>query len=381
MSENPNGDHGDGHPGDGHPGERGNDHEHGSPVLLTPNEKTVLKGYEQCREECREGLGNFKWAMGNLSTEQRYGIWALMSYVSRCWNLMSLDQPEKRQSVLEQWRRENMEWFQGNFYSGRLVALSDTTARFKIPNAYLIQMLTAVEHWLEEREFPTAAKMDAFADKLGGAAMSCLLAIMGQDEHHHDGHRDDHSASNDHHGHEGQSHANNHSEHQVSGADGVEGTAARPDRGLSRLEEAVRQIGKALVKTHLLTRFASNLKRGRVFLPQEELAKRHCRVAELTQGKADSGFCNLVSKVAGQCRSELLDASRQLDGLSFDGQRVLKSVLSIALRLLDKVEQEPAAILKRPIELTAGEQFKFQLKHVLGIEGGPELKHMQAVAH
>jgi len=304
---------------------------------LTPNEKTVLKGYKECRDECRDGIGNFKWAMSNLSAEQKYAIWALMSYVSRCWQLLELDQnaPE-RDEVLNRWREENSDWFEEKFRSAKLVALLDATTKFGVPKENLLEMLKAVEQWLQDRKFADVEALQKFSDRFGGAAVSSLLPILGLE------HGDELNAET---------------------------------------ESAAREIGRNLTRLHLLSRFSSNLKRGRVFLPMSELEESNCKTSDLCMGKSQSGFSELVIKHAKNCEKELLHGSTQLGDLSFDGVRVMKSVLSMALRLVEKIREEPEAVLKRPIELSSGEQFKFQLKHVLGMEGGSALSHLGANEH
>jgi phytoene synthase len=195
-------------------------------------------------------------------------------------------------------------------------------------------MLDSVEQWLENRKFKTEEDYRQFAQRLGGSIISMLVPILGLE---HDDLTQDEQAA---------------------------------------MEQGAQAIGKSITVTQLLTNFASNLKRGRVFLPEDLLNEYHCKLSEMRIGNGGDGFRNLINQLASEAHAELLAGAEKFSALSFDGQRVLKSVLSMNLKLIEKIKDDPDAILERPVELTTGEKFKFQMKHLMGTEGTPEFAHL-----
>ena len=297
-------------------------------TYLKPTEKTVLKGYQQCRDFVRENFDEFKWAFSNLSGHQKYGVWAILTFSGRCWQLLNLDQGSKEAAEIQnEWRDENRDWFNGKYRSAKLVALLDTFHKFRLDRKYLVNMLEGVEYWLSRREFKTLDELQEFARLIGGPVIQAIGQIVEYD------HGD------------------------------VESNERRAE-----------QIGQAIAVSQMLSRTASNVKRGRVFFPTELLTEYDCRVSDLCLGRGGPGFDRMVQVIADQARSDLLEGAHLLGDLSFDGQRVMKSILSLTLRVLDVIRESPESVLERRVQFSLMEQFRFQLKHILGMEGTKELE-------
>ncbi len=311
-------------------------HENQSDTYVTPTQKTLLKGYNECRSFVRENCAEFKWAFSNLSGEKRNAIWCLLDYAGRCYQLLGLDQgSDEAEKIQKGWREENEDWFNGKYRSPRLVSLLDSMTKFDVDQRYLVQMLEAVEQWLSQREFATVADFDRFANNLGGSMVNALLQIV----------------------------------------------ECEPGADPEHINHCANQIGKSIAIAQILSRFRTNLKRGRVFLPQDMIQQSGCRISDLCMGRGGPAFDKLIAGIVKDSESELLQGAELLGDVSFDGQRVLKSLLSLTMRLLEKIKSDPSAILQGPVELTTGEQFKFQLRHILGIEGKPYFTNVATAHH
>ena len=277
-------------------------HESASDSYITPTQKTVLKGYKECRSFVRENCGEFKWAFSNLGNEQKNAVWSLLDYAGRCWQLLSLDQSsEEAESIRDHWRQENEDWFNGKYRAARLVALVDSMTKFGVSESYLVNMLEAVEQWLSQREFSNRQDFNKFAKKLGGSMVSAIVQIVEREQ----------------------------------GSD------------VEFINRCSDEIGKSITVAQLLSRFTTNLKRGRVFLPKDRIQSSGCRVSDLCMGRGGPNFEKLIVETVNEAESELLHGAEMLGDISFDGQRVLKSLLSMTMRLLEKIKSDPSAILKR----------------------------------
>ncbi len=124
---------------------------------------------------------------------------------------------------------------------------------------------------------------------------------------------------------------------------GFDGPAALP---------AGRSAGIALQMTNVLRDLSEDAKRGRVYLPQDDLRESGYTVDELKRGVVNDAFARLMTLEIERTKRFYREANDLLPRLHRDGRRVYGLMMDRYFLLLQMISQRPSDVFSRRIRLS-----------------------------
>jgi phytoene synthase len=113
-----------------------------------------------------------------------------------------------------------------------------------------------------------------------------------------------------------------------------------------------RDLGIAFQLTNIIRDVGEDARRGRIYLPQDELARHGVTAAELLRREPGGGLAALMTEQVARARRWY---ARALDALPAEDRRAQRPGLIMAAiysALLDEIERDGCRVLDRRIALT-----------------------------
>jgi phytoene synthase len=120
-------------------------------------------------------------------------------------------------------------------------------------------------------------------------------------------------------------------------------------------DEYARDLGVALQLTAIIQRLAADVRHGRVYLPEDELARFGVTGEDLVQRRAGPGFAALMAHQAERARSFYARALAKLAAMPASERRAQRPGLALSAigeALLDEIQSDGFRVLDRRISLT-----------------------------
>ena len=209
---------------------------------MTPS---LVKSYAFCQQLTRREAGNFYPAFRILPAQQRMSMCALYAFMRIADDLSDSGEETavKRWQLLE-WRQGLRRALSGNHVHPVHEALHDTVVRYGIPAQYLEDVLDGVEMDLIQVEYATFADLRLYCYRVASAVGLACIHIWGFSD--------------------------------------------------ERAKDFAEKAGLAFQLTNILRDLAEDVRRGRVYLPMEELAQFGYEVIGLQVGRNDKAFRALM---------------------------------------------------------------------------------------
>jgi phytoene synthase len=247
---------------------------------------------------------NFGVAFALLPRPQREAIRAV-----HAWS-RSLDDAvdEEKEPALAQERLRRTRLDLAALYDGAAAeeplteGLRTHVERFRIPRAYFEELVNGVEMDLVHHRYGTFADLRRYCYRVASIVGLICLRIFGEAE----------------------------------------------ERGRAYAEN----LGLALQLTNILRDVGSDLARGRVYLPADELARFGVSEDALRRRERDGAFLQLMQFQAARARSFFLAAEHEVEKL--DRRRLLAALVMARVysRLLDRIEASGFDVLAREVRLS-----------------------------
>ena len=264
----------------------------------------LAESYAICADIARRASSSFYYTFYLLPRPQRRAMHALYAYLRRTDDLVDSDEPvAQRRAALEQWR----EHLAAALDHGALTepsiwpALADTVRRYNIPHEYLWDVIAGVEQDLEPRHYATFEELEGYCYRVASVVGMACIHVWGFND--------------------------------------------------QRALAAATRCGIALQLTNILRDLAEDARVGRVYLPEQELARFDYSSRELLSGVVDRRYRELLQwQVARAERyySQAAELSRYLPGR---GRRVFGATFDTYHALLDEVRRRRGRSLDEPIRL------------------------------
>ena len=113
-----------------------------------------------------------------------------------------------------------------------------------------------------------------------------------------------------------------------------------------------RDLGVAFQLTNIIRDVGEDARRGRIYLPQDEMAGLGVTARDLFQGRSTPAFTTLMSQQVARARSWYVRALGALPPADRRAQRPGLIMAAIYRRLLDQIEREGFRVLEERIALT-----------------------------
>jgi 15-cis-phytoene synthase len=273
-------------------------------------------GFRACRGVARRSASNFACIEWLLPLDQRRGMQALYAFARRCDDIADSDEPlDYRRASLAAWRDQLRRALNGQAGDPILIALADTVSRFVVPQHLLWRIVDGVEMDLKGADFATYADLRRYSEHVASAVGLACLAIWG----------------------------------------------CRDDEAILPAADT----GVAFQLTNILRDLQEDGRRGRVYLPHDELAR--FGVAPIDWLGA-IGTPQLRKLLEFQCQraAGLYDAGWRTERYLDDGpQQVFRLMWTTYRRLLARIERDPLLVLRRRVCLSRPEKLWLASKVLL----------------
>jgi len=266
-------------------------------------DRSLDAAYAECGRIVRASGSSFHQAFRLLPLERRRSLEALYAYCRVVDDAAdgAADQTAAAREALATWRRELERVLVGTPTHPVGIALADSVQRFAIPPQHLREILDGVAMDLEPQRFATFAELRRYCYLVAGAVGLATIPIFG----------------------------------------------CRDPRSRDYAEA----LGIALQLTNILRDLAEDAERGRVYLPQDDLARFGYSERDLATHTRNDAFHALVAFQCGRAR-ELYAAARA--ALTATDRRALAPAEGMRLvyrRVLAKIAAHPDAVFGPQVRL------------------------------
>lgn len=209
--------------------------------------------------------------------------------------------PERARARLSLWRGEVAALFEGAPSEPATRALMPHVARYGIPREYLDELVNGVEMDLAHARYGTFEELRRYCYRVASIVGLICLRIFGEPE--------------------------------------------------ERARDYAEHLGLALQLTNILRDVGSDLDRGRIYIPSDELDRFGVSEEGLRRRERDGAFRNLMRFEADRARSFFAMAEREARAL--DRRRLLAAEIMAGVyrRLLERIESSGFDVLRREVRV------------------------------
>lgn len=274
----------------------------------------VAQSYRIARRIARRRARNFYYGFCLLPRERRDALCALYAFMRFADDVADdvgdvTTSLAEKQAGLARWREALDRSLDGTLAAANgaghpiFPALRHAVERYAIPADYFRELIAGAEMDLTIRSYATFDDLYRYCYRVASVVGLCSLHVFGFND-----------------------------------------PAAKP---------LAEQCGVAFQLTNILRDLREDAAAGRVYLPAEDLVRFGCPARDLAAATATESFLQLMRFEAGRAR-DYYHRSRPLIGLVEPESRpALWTMISIYRGILEAIERDPAAVLRRRVSLSA----------------------------
>ena len=268
---------------------------------------TLEVSYAHCRRVVRQAGSSFSYPMLLLPRDKRRSMYALYAFLRHSDDLADADtSQEQRRQALAAWRVALNQGLSGDAHHTIFPALADTIRRYDIPRQYLDDVLDGVEMDLNVQVMETFAELEKYCYRVASAVGLACIHIWGFD-------------------------------------------------GQDALQSA-RNCGIAFQLTNILRDLKEDARRGRVYLPLEDLQRFGYSLDDLRQGRTNAQFFRLIDFQIGRAESFYERSSSLVHDVHPDARRVLQAMVRTYRAILEKIKRSRGDVFQQRLRLSGWRQ-------------------------
>jgi phytoene synthase len=282
-----------------------------APVQTMPNLVSVSESYEICRQITATYSKTFYMGTQLMPPAKRQAIWAIYVWCRRTDELV--DGPaavNTTPATLDQWEKDLEAVFAGQAIADEDVALVDTLEKFPMDIQPFRDMIEGQRMDLYRNRYETFADLELYCYRVAGTVGLMSTAVMGVD-------RASYSAP------------------------------WYGDKLITIPNEEAIALGIANQLTNILRDVGEDARRGRIYLPLEDLAKFNYTEADLFNGVIDERWRGLMRFQIERARDFYQQAERGISKLSTDIRWPVWSALMLYSKILDAIERNNYDVFNR----------------------------------
>jgi phytoene synthase len=265
-----------------------------------PDAGALAASYTHCRAIARRAARNFYYGFRLLPPAKRDALCALYAFMRRADDIS--DEPatvESKRAGLAVWRAELDRALAGQSGADPVwLALADTVSRYSLPPRYLHDLLSGTEMDLTVTEYATFDSLREYCYRVAGAVGVCCVHVFG-----------------------------------FSNADAP------------RLAE---RMGIAFQLTNILRDVPRDLVMGRVYLPQDEMARFNITRPMLGMASAGPMHREFFRFQLERARDYFREGRHVIPLVNEDSRAALWALARIYSGILDKIEARNYDVLSPP---------------------------------
>lgn len=280
----------------------------------SPRMKTLAAredAYELCRQITQTYAKTFYLGTLLMSESKRRAIWAIYAWCRRTDELV--DGPRSRLTTpetLDQWEHQLESVFAGEPVEDTDVALVDTLERFQIDIQPFRDMIAGMRMDLSRSRYQTFADLELYCYRVAGTVGLMSLPVMGLDA----------------------------------------SPRSAPWSGSKELSNAADRaiaLGIANQLTNILRDVGEDARRGRIYLPLEELALFNYTEQDLLNGVVDERWRELMRFQIQRARKFYFEAEKGISSLSRDARWPVWSATMLYSKILDAIEKNQYDVFRK----------------------------------
>lgn len=272
---------------------------------------SVEEAYELCRQITAKYSKTFYMGTLLMSPLKRRAIWAIYVWCRRTDELVDGPQAQyTNEATLDRWESQLESLFEGHPLDDVDVALVDTLERFPLDIQPFRDMVEGQRMDLYRSRYETFEELELYCYRVAGTVGLMSTTVMGVDAQQH--------------------------------------TAPwhRQDSLPNPTQEAI-ALGVANQLTNILRDVGEDARRGRIYLPLEDLALFHYTEDDLMQGVIDDRWRALMKFQIQRARKFYAEAEKGISILSADARWPVWSALMLYRKILDVIEENQYDVFNR----------------------------------
>jgi 15-cis-phytoene synthase len=261
---------------------------------------------DYCQEKAAKSGSSFYYAFRFLPEDRRRAITAFYAFCREVDNIVDeVSDPAIAHTKLAYWRREVDALYLGTAQHPVMQALRPHIAPMRLPQSAFHTVIDGMQQDLEKTRYLNFAELSAYCYKAAGVVGEVSARIFGMNV---------------------------------------------PDN--PQTLEYARALGEALQLTNIIRDVGEDARRGRIYLPQDELDRFGVSSAALLRGSADAKFSELMTF---QYKRAVETYERALAVLPTEDRRSQRTGLAMGAiyrALLEEIRLDGYRVLKHRVALT-----------------------------
>ena len=219
--------------------------------------------------------------------------------------------------TLQWWRTEIARAYAGNATHPVCLALQPAITAFDLPQVQFLQIIDGHEQDLRQAAYPSFTKLETYCQHVAGALQQLTAKICGFQQH-------------------------------------------------ETLDYALR-LGTAIQLSHILRNIHSDTRRGKVYLPQNEMSQRGVAQKDFIQARCGDNMQSLLATHIARADDYFEQALNLLPAQDRTAQRYSLILCAIHRALLKKLRKNNGRILNKQLNKQLNEQISLSPLHKLWI--------------
>ena len=277
-----------------------------APAVSPPSQQELAAAYRECQQITRREARNFYFAFLTLPARKRRAIYVAYTFCRYCDDSVDAEGSEvEKLGRINHLRRMLDEAYAGRATQPLFVGLADVATTYGIPQQYFQEVLNGVESDLVKTRYANFEELKGYCYQVASAVGLICIHIFGY------------------HG----------------------GEAAR---------QAAVDLGLAMQLTNICRDVREDWDFGRVYLPQDEMARFGVSESDLANGVVTDGFARLMQYQIDRARGCFASGRLLLPHLSRRSRGCPAALGLIYGRVLDKIEEAGYDVFRERIALSKG---------------------------
>ena len=260
-----------------------------------------------CRALTKASRSNFTYAFLVLPKAKREALYAIYAFCRISDDVVdeapsddaSATAPAER---LQAWRAELDACFRGEPRHPVTCRLAEVLARLPIPKVYFDELLNGVEMDLVKSRYATFEELERYCYRVAGVVGLMCIEVFGY--------------------------------------------------SVPETQRYAEHLGTAFQLTNILRDVGRDADRGRIYLPQDDLARFGCAEADILNRRLTPAFRDLMRFEAARARQCYDDARTALPSADRKNMLCAEIMRAIYIRLLRQIERRAFDVYSRPIRLS-----------------------------
>jgi phytoene synthase len=258
---------------------------------------------EYCEQKAAQSGSSFYYSFRLLAPERRSAITALYAYCREVDDVVDeVSEPNVARTKLAWWCSEIDRIYDGVPQHPVAQALQAAIARYPLQREHLLRVIDGMQMDLERTRYPNFAALENYCDHVAGVVGLMSAEIFGYED--------------------------------------------------PRTLDYAGKLGVAFQLTNIIRDVGEDARRGRIYLPQDELARFGVAEADVLHTRSSPAFVELMQFETERARRWYDDALAALPAQDRRAQRAGLAMAAIYRTLLDEIARDGFGVLDRRIALT-----------------------------